>query len=415
MALSGKRSVTEELFSRKLHRDLQARVGPGARDAVPLLLLLSRETLSEEEQERARDLARGIRDWPGLVKAAERMRGLSFVEKHVREIGLLPPDQAGLARQMSGKLERFSFQWLKVAREQARFAERCLDPLGVPHVFLKGLTLANYYDNPGLRFSRDIDVLIEPEALGAVLARAEAQGYRMMLTPRDGLFVEADSDRDAVLLLKDDIPLMSPDGILVEVHRSLHEDLPHTLVNTMIAEARDARIANRACKVLPTGLLMPYLCAHHIRHTWDTSNYVADIAAIRRHADWDEAAVRDWARRVKLEHVVEAALDFEAATRSGDLSGDDMAGCFGTLYALHVTGTKAADRGLDRALKVVRRWMHRMDKPLVEYWTVFRRQFRPTMQDYVALRVPVRRLFFYWLLGGPKIIGKSRRWLMGDR
>lgn len=382
---------------------------------MPLLLLLSREHLSDEEKARARALARQIGDWPALVYAALLMRGLPFVEKHVRTLDLLPPEQGALAAQMSGMLKQSTLTWLKVARGQALFVDTCLAPLGVPHVFVKGLTLSGYYDNPGLRQSRDIDVLIKPEALDTVVAKARACGYRMMLNPHDGLFVESDADLDAVLHLKDDIPLLSPDGVLVEVHRSLHEDLPDTSIDALIAEARDTEIAKRMYKVLPMGPMVPYLCAHHTRHLWDTSNYVADIAAIRRHPAWDAAEVDGWARRFGLEHVVSAALEFEAATRSGDVPKDSIPAYYSTLFALHVEGTEAADSGLERAFKAVNRWIHRIDAPLMEYWTVFRRQFRPTMQDYVTLRVPVHRRLFYRLLGIAKIVGKSRRRLMGQR
>ena len=383
-----------------------------SRQTAALLLLLAREHLTEAEQVTARKLASDLEDWPAFMNAAQHLRGLSFVHKHVTQLGLLPPDRHLIQNWLADTVTRASFRWLSIAQAQARLLDTCILPLDVPHVFLKGLTLSSYYDAPSLRTSRDIDLLVEPAAVNHILEAAQDAGYQVLLDPKSARFVESSADLEAVLALKEDIPLLSPEGVVVEVHRSLHEDLPDASIDAVIAAAEDSEIGDRTYKVLPTSVMFPYLCAHHTRHLWDTPNYVADIAAVRSHPSWDEAEVFDWATRFRLKHVVQAALEFETATRTGTLPNKGMSGRYAACFALHVEGQAETHDMLEQELKVVNRWVHRIDASFAETWKVFLRQFSPTLLDYVHHRVPVHKKLFYWALGIGKIVSKSSRRLL---
>jgi hypothetical protein len=379
--------------------------------SVPLLLLLSREHLTEEQQARARALAAGIGDWPGLIQAAVRLRCLPFVHRHVVALGLLPEDSPLIA-DMQRTVTAAAFWWLRVAGAQAGFLDRCIAPLDAPYLILKGLSVSALYDNPQLRTSRDIDILVHPDAFRAVLDRACEAGYRVILDPEQGLYVESPRDLEAVLRFKHDIPLVGPENVMVELHRTLHIDLQAFDLDAVIGQAQTRRIAGRDCRVMPTNFMFPYVCAHHTRHLWDTPSYAADIDTMQRHPDWDAAEAADWADRAGLRHVTEAALRFEKAARTGPpldaLRGADPGPAARSLalFALQADGGAAAQARLKAEYPKTKAWIQKREAGRLDGVRAFLAKFRPSLNEYIRYRLPIWLSPLYWVLAPLKLLRK---------
>ncbi|MBM9594022.1 nucleotidyltransferase family protein [Roseitranquillus sediminis] len=278
------------------------------------MLLLSRETLTPAEADRARALARSVTDWPMLVRTAMSKRCLPFVYRHVAALDLLPPE-APLRQEMKQITLVLASRWLSYAQAHRVFVETCLAPHGTPHLFFKGVSLARYYAQPSLRTSRDIDVLVRQADVRPLIERATDAGYRVILDRRTGHLAKCARDVEAVLRYKRDVPLVSPEGIPIEVHADLWHGADFVDSQTLLDRAETCSMAGIELRVMPTAELFVYLCHHHNRHLWSSLNWLADISAIRSAPDFDEARAWSVADRFALREVVEATLAFDDLSR----------------------------------------------------------------------------------------------------
>lgn len=281
---------------------------------APLLLLLSREILTAEETERARALAADLRDWPMLAKTAMAKRCLPLVYRHISRLDLMPPD-APLRQEMKQLTLQLASRWLGFAQAHRRFVADCLVPTGAPYLFFKGVSLARYFDEPGLRSSRDIDLLVGRDDVRPLVERAMEVGYRVMLDRRSGRMAESTRDIEAVLRYKRDVPLLTPSGVLIEVHADLWHGARFYPSAALLASAETQAIAGMDLRVLPTAELFVYLCHHHNRHLWSSLHWLADISAIRSAPDFDIEEVHAVADRLSLREIVDATLAFDDLTR----------------------------------------------------------------------------------------------------
>lgn len=191
---------------------------PALDPALQLLLLLARLELAEEQEASARALCARIDDWPGLAQQANHRFVLPLAYRHLRR---LAPEN--LSSEQLDAMKRQSLAVVKlnllVAAAQHRLQTELLIPLEIPHVFFKGPSLAaRYYDDPALRFSRDIDLLVPPERLVLLLEAALSKGYVSLMPKgltkkREGLAYAAGAHHV--------FSLLSPDGVPIDLHQQI--------------------------------------------------------------------------------------------------------------------------------------------------------------------------------------------------
>jgi hypothetical protein len=173
-----------------------------------------------------------------------------------------------------------------------------LDSAGVVSIPLKGLWLnQRLYGDVSIRISRDIDVMIRPEATGAALQALAKSGYAVppVLSARQ-LTAKA---RYAGQFL-----LHRHDGAFaIEPHWAL---APHTLSLGLDHRA----LWQRSRVVAAGGFAMPalapedefiMLCVHGFKEEWNRIRLIADLARfvlVYPSLDWDEVAARAQAQRV---------------------------------------------------------------------------------------------------------------------
>ena len=292
---------------------------------VRLLLLLSRPALSAAQQNRARGLVPQVGDWPALIDTAWRKYVLPMVYQNLAALGQGGPEDEVLATLRAEAVGATS-QMLRWHAAFDWFHAQCVLPSGVPHAYFKGRALAaRFYPDPGLRMFRDVDILLPPDRLGAVLRRALDQGCRVLL--KDDPDTEPDLGTEARLaefLYMNPVPsVRMPQGLLVELHGEIDQRTHLFPTADLLRAAEETATQRHRIKVLPDAAHVAFICYHHTRHLWSKLHWLADLGAICAHPGVDRAAVLEHARGLKLESTVAASFEFHDLAAQG-LHPDDL-------------------------------------------------------------------------------------------
>lgn len=374
---------------------------PAALDPVlRLLIRLSRMKLSASHRQEALTLCQGIDDWSEVTRQAKQQFILPLVYRHLRHLTppSLSPDQAA---QMRWQCLSILQENLLVAAAQQRLVSEFLEPLGIPHLFFKGPSLAaRYYEDPAMRCCRDIDLLVPREHCAKLLEATLRRGYQAI----DPIHLASDgASLDFALRTQAVISLVAPQGVKLEVHTSLNKTIDLFSNAALLNERESLSTEGGALWVMPTANLFVYICLHHTRHYWSRLHWLVDLDAMQRHPDFSLAAAYACAEKRGLKATVDACLEMYhtlaaplPAHHYQELGGPLLDACLATLQGGHETElalrrhrptpefafrwqTTAAYRGACRFL----RWSNRL---------------RPRYQDYEAWPLPRRWQWLYFFI-----------------
>lgn len=237
---------------------------------LSLLLALLRSPLDREE---VAGRVRAVVDWAHFLLLVERHRVASLVASRLAGPGV----PAGVRGRLAAARQRHARQGLRQIAEAARLTGR-LEGAGIACLVLKGPGLSvRGYGEPLLRDSRDVDLLVEPAALGRAQAILLGAGLRLMkpLTASRPL-------RALFLRYSHECLLTAPSGVTVELKTRLQPT--RSLLPVPAAEVLARRawqpVAGTPLPVLADQDLLPYLCGHGARHCWFRLKWLADIAAL---------------------------------------------------------------------------------------------------------------------------------------
>lgn len=363
-----------------------------------LLLLCAREDLSAAQFEHIRYLCSRIEDWSEFIRQAEFRLIVALVYRHLSKlpVGTVPGD---VMSNLRARARRVTCRNLGMMAVHHRLVRDVLDPLGVPHVFFKGPSLAfRYYQEPSVRQFRDIDLLIPRRHMRVVGRRLRETGFKSYPTS------EWASD-DALAFLQQFIGMMdwvAPEGLLVEMPSSLDGEWDRLPTDEIIAEAEHVSIGNLTIPVISEGDFLCYLCKHHTRHHWARLHWIADLNAILTHPDFDLFAARARARYRGLERTVEAALAIQRATAEPEPWQAKFDDPFAHELFRHCLTNLEGDFEQELALRaafpatsidvdpVLRRRHHRLQRNL--------NRFRPDREDFAQCPLPARWHWLYFLI-----------------
>lgn len=270
-----------------------------------LLLLLSRLKLDGTQERAARGLCDEVEDWEAVHHMATHHFVLPVVYRHLRHLEppSLPAKQLALMKQQVMGQYRHD---LNMIASLAEIHQQLLEPLEIPYVTFKGPSLAVcYYDEPAMRFSRDIDILVPRGRMAELLDRALVAGYKA-LDPQE--LTNTPASLDFVACHQKVITLLSPRGIAIEFHSRI--DNIGTVYDSrgLIDRAESARVGSSDVSVLPTDELFVYICWHHTKHFWSRLHWLVDLDAIQRHPSFDRQRALACAERHGLSATVEVCL-----------------------------------------------------------------------------------------------------------
>lgn len=153
-----------------------------------------------------------------------------------------------------------------------------LDRDGVSAIELKGSTLARkYYGMIGVRESVDIDLLVAPGDVARSWQVLEALGFDRMTPRYPAMGGPPPLYRWAA---KDSIHRHRGDGLVVELHWRLSDDLAHPRLPPPLTWQAIEIDAGRTLTTLGDDDLFVYLCTHGAAHGWARLKWLADIAAM---------------------------------------------------------------------------------------------------------------------------------------
>ena len=270
-----------------------------------LLLLFSRLKLDEAQSRAALSLCDEVKDWAAFRDIANDRFILPMVYRHLRQLKppSLPGEQLLLMKNQVLRLYQHS---LNVTACLSQACHMLQVELKIPYVTFKGPSLAaRYYDEPAMRFCRDIDILVPKERMPELIAHALSAGYR----PLDPQQLEQDPVSLAfVARCQKVITLQSPQGICVEFHSRIDNIGTVYDSRAMIDKAEPIRVGLTEVAMLPTDELFVYICWHHTKHFWSRLHWLVDLDAVQRHPDFDRQTVLTCADRYGLRTTVESCL-----------------------------------------------------------------------------------------------------------
>lgn len=212
-------------------------------------------------------------DWESFLRLVRHHRVEAFAWKALADSQVEVP--ADVEAELSGFAGRIVARQLEAAASCRDLLERFADA-NIPLLFLKGLTLAALaYQNPALKSSIDIDLLIDPADLGAAARILREAGFALT-TP-------SDSPGDNTLLAwhrgwKESV--WTRGALQVDLHTRT-ADHPRLIPSIDVHSPRQmVDIGNGiVLPTLPRDELFAYLAVHGASSAWFRLKWIADFAA----------------------------------------------------------------------------------------------------------------------------------------
>lgn len=213
-----------------------------------------------------------------LYRLSRRHNVVHIVGDALYKNGLLPaehPLAEKFEQQQLELLQRYAFQ----EQEKARITA-ALGAAGIPFILLKGAVLRQYYPDPYLRSSCDIDVLVHREDLErAQEALGTALGYT-----------------GTGKLTSHDVSLFSQSGVHIELHYDLMEDSDQNNGAAVLAQVWEhaaPECEGSSCYVMSDAMFYFYHVAHmakHIRSVGCSVRPFMDLWVLEHRMEHDFAA-----------------------------------------------------------------------------------------------------------------------------
>ena len=166
----------------------------------------------------------------------------------LKSLGLLSEDE--YSKKLSSEIELAMFRYLKLT-EAYEEMKSVFQREKIPFIPLKGTVLREYYPEPYLRTSSDIDIFIHKEDLDrAVKTFTDTCGYKIIIIGDEH-----------------DVSLMTPSGVHLELHYRLIEKMPEAekiLDNIWDAALKDSE--NEYLYHMSGEYFMLYHMVHMARH-----------------------------------------------------------------------------------------------------------------------------------------------------
>jgi hypothetical protein len=273
------------------------------RPEIELLLDAARVRLEDDDAERIRAWVRGGLDWDYLLRMARRNGVMPLLYRSLNAVGTddVPP---GVLDELRAAFHENSLRNLHMAGELIKLLD-LFENHGIAAIPYKGPTLAVLaYGNLAFREFVDLDLLLRERDLAQARRLLIDRGFRHSypFTP---------AQEAAYLRSLRQLPLVSSEGVLVELHAGLTlRDYRFPLdVDRLRARLAPVRLLRRDVTTFSVEDLMLILCAHGARHCWESLGWICDLAELiraQRGVRWEW--VLEEARRLHGERLVVLGL-----------------------------------------------------------------------------------------------------------
>ena len=272
---------------------------PGLRPESKLLLCVASPTEEVARLSEVRTLTEFPLDWEYLLGLGEQNEVLSLLYWHLNAASddLVPP---AVMQRLRGVFFQTSVHNLSLLKELMRVLAKLKED-GIDAVPYKGPSLArSLFGNVAFRRTRDIDILVRPEAVERTRRLLVREGYQLATPMTDEEMVAHRQSHYHLELLR------QADGLRLEIHWEFlprncgHFDASYVWDHVVIED-----LGGQPTLSLRAEELFVLLCIHHgTKHEWDRLKWIADIARmIETHRlDWQTVLSR--ARMLGQERAV---------------------------------------------------------------------------------------------------------------
>jgi len=214
----------------------------------------------------------GDLDWAHVLRLAERHRVVPGLAAGIARAGVDVPAPYG--DRLRDGLALAAFQELALAGTTKRIL-RSLTDAGIEVAVLKGVPLSLIiHGRLGLRTSRDIDLIVAPDAVARALEILEGEDFQPIEPVGKG-------GLRALIRHRKDIELISPHGgQIVELHWRLFDNPYLMPLVDAPAFASVSLPLEISCLTLPARFNLLYLANHGAQHAWSRLKWLADLAAL---------------------------------------------------------------------------------------------------------------------------------------
>ena len=245
-----------------------------------LVVACARWPLDETGREEIARRAAAVRDWPRFLAWVGRHGVAPLVCANLRaaRCDLVPGDVfSALELRERANKRRVLGQIAEAARIRRLLAERAIRVM-----IVKGPPLAALaFDDVGLRWSRDIDLLIDPAHVEEADRLIVAAGYRRF-APDFALTLQ---QQQLFLKMRCEFAYYhEPSDVILELHWRLTSNrrLMPLDERAVWGGAKSIRLGAAEFTTLPEEELFLYLCVHGAIHVWFRLKWLADVAALLR-------------------------------------------------------------------------------------------------------------------------------------
>lgn len=218
---------------------------------------------------------------------------LAHLIAHALEKADTPPNEV-LSKFKAAKM-RAIYRYARMSYEYEQLCQT-LEAAQIPFIPLKGAVLREYYPEPWMRTSCDIDVLVQEENLDTAAQALVAQGWRTK---------EKRSYHD--------LSLYSPDGIHLELHFQLSENMDN--IDPVLARVWE-HSAPAAGKQYEHRQSNAFFLFHHLAHM--SYHFIAggcgirpvlDLWIMNQRIDWDSTEFSMLLKEARLEVFYESVME----------------------------------------------------------------------------------------------------------
>lgn len=367
-----------------------------------LLLASAKTSFDDAQSKQIKSLAQNVNDWHFVTETAVRKFSAPYLYRALSESasGVAPPSSM---KRLSEFTQFTNFRSLKIAAAQIAFHKTCIEPTCARHAYVKGIALSLQFNgNFTSRFCRDIDVLVDRRQFERVISTAAQNDYRVILTTKPLKFVASGDDLKFVTKFSSDVGLISPDGILIEVHRRLDKKDFIFDIEDALSSAVPVTLSGVTIRTLQPSLHFTYVCYHHSRHLWSHLHWLADLDLMLRSGRLDEVGIQAAADTVGLAPTTAASIELNSlasqsetwhkANEKSDLARDFLRACL-----MNLNGGKELEyqlRSDSFGHDLMSKSQISPDRLKSTRNTVWRSKFHPVLQQYLKRPLPAA---FFWL------------------
>ena len=210
-------------------------------------------------------------DWTRFLALCRRHRIQGVVWRAIERFGLVLPED--IASQFAADAVQIATDGLKSASTAARLLGEFTNA-GIPILFVKGLSLSKLaYDDPFVKMSHDIDVLVPVEMIDHAAARLICMGYAQALPRHHKLAAWHQVHKESVWTRRG-YPT-------IELHSRLADNRRLIPAIGLLSPVQRVEIAPGVeLPTLAPDELIAYLCVHGASSAWFRLKWIADLATL---------------------------------------------------------------------------------------------------------------------------------------